>query len=265
MDKQVEPHEGHSQADAGAFATTGSAAGDAKPSAPAAGDKGVAVRVLVMQLVGYLCMAGLWCACAESDGPSWILAVGACVFIAIFIAAYPFAVRTPSSAIARIMPALAGACGIAFSLVCDSDAAWMPWFVSMAAVLVLVAFLYELLRADRAHMIFSMSTTLFSGLLALCALGWSVAPAVHRLGAVMAANPAVGWATAVVMALVPVLLGVASVLWAVRMSPADYARIPTDGGRAADATRHVWIAWGLMPVMLYGAVVAIASWVLLVI
>lgn len=237
------------------------------PLAQANGGPGLVVRTLFVEFVAYLCMAVLWFAPATSTEPFAVSPWPACevfVFVAIVAALYPFRLRTPSQLAARVAAVVMALGGLVASFREPLGNRWMVWLVTLASLLVVGAFLYELLRASRTRMIFSLSTTMSAGLIALCGMGWCMLPQLHLWGEARRRNPAGAWCVLAGMVIAFALLGLASYLWSRGSSVADFVRVDVDPAVVAPSLRNLWLCWGLIPVLLYGAVVAVAAWLVMV-
>lgn len=224
---------------------------------------GMVVRTLLVELVAYLCMAALWFAPATSNDPLATSPWASCeAFVCVLIVAvvYPFRLRTPSQLAARVAAIAMGAGGLLAGFLGPVGGRWMVWMVALASLLVIGAFLYELLRASRTRMIFSLSTTMSAGLIALCGMGWCMLPQLHLWGEARRRNPVGAWCVLAGMFLALALLALASYLWSRGSgSVADFVRVDVDPSIVAPSLRNLWLCWGLIPVLLYGAVVAVAA------
>jgi|GEM_PF-5149141 len=247
--------------DAAAHAAT---AAPAAPGPQTAGlGKGMTMRVLLVQLVGYLCMAAMWFApgvCTAYLSPSPWTALEAFVMLLLFTFTYPFPLRTPSTVAARVAAIAMGVGGVAFSSLDPLGVHWLRWVAALAAALVVGAFLYELLRSSRTRMIYSLSTTVMSGLVGLCGMGWCLLPQMHLWRICLQRNPLRAWCVVAGLVAAFVMLGWASVIWSRRISITDYVRVAVEPGRVIPGLRRVWLCWGLIPVLVFGAAVAVAAW-----
>lgn len=228
---------------------------------------GMVMRTLLVELVGYLCMAALWFAPATSTVPYAASPWAACeafVFVVIVALLYPFRLRTPSQMAARVAAIAMGLGGLVASFREPMGGRWMVWMVALASLLVIGSFLYELLRATRTRMIFSLSTTMAAGIVSLCGMGWCMLPQLHLWGEARQRNPVAAWFVFAGMVLAFLLLGLASYLWSRgSASVADFVRVDVDPTIVAPSVRNLWLCWGLIPVLLYGAVVAVAAWLVI--
>lgn len=128
-----------------------------------------------------------------------------------------------------------------------SQETWAAGIVVLLIVLVLVSFARQMARENRVHLIRSLSHGVTGGVAMIAAPGWCFLPDFMKEcgGATGLASTAVG-VSCVVIVVLAVLLAGASYLWA----------------RDADPTPrvdHPYIGLGLMPVMLMGPVIAVAS------
>lgn len=247
----------------------------AKAAPPEGGDpafapfsRDMALRVILIQLVGYVCMAVLWLiptATGEPLSPSLWAAIEVMAMIVIVVFAYPFDVRTPSPWAARVAALAMGVDGIAFT-VCSSGNSleWLRWMVVSAGVLIIGAFLYELLRTNRSRMIYSLSTTLTAGFVALCGTGWTAMPILRSWESAYYLHSALEWGVLAFMIVMLILLGVVSVVWIRKTSMADFVRVDVKPEQIKPALSRVWIGWGLMPVLIYGAVIVISGWLVFI-
>lgn len=250
--------------DAAAHAATAAPTAPGPQTAQTAGlGKGMTMRVLLVQLVGYLCMAAMWFApgvCTAYLSPSPWTALEAFVMLLLFTFTYPFSLRTPSTVAARVAAIAMGVGGVAFSFLDPLGVHWLRWVAALAAALVVGAFLYELLRSSRTRMIYSLSTTVMSGLVGLCGMGWCLLPQMHLWRICLQRNPMRAWCVVAGLVAAFVMLGWASVIWSRRISITDYVRVAVEPGRVIPGLRRVWLCWGLIPVLVFGAAVAVAAW-----
>lgn len=250
--------------DAAAHAATAAPTAPGPQTAQTAGlGKGMTMRVLLVQLVGYLCMAAMWFApgvCTAYLSPSPWTALEAFVMLLLFTFTYPFPLRTPSTVAARVAAIAMGVGGVAFSFLDPLGVHWLRWVAALAAALVVGAFLHELLRSSRTRMIYSLSTTVMSGLVGLCGMGWCLLPQMHLWRICLQRNPMRAWCVVAGLVAAFVMLGWASVIWSRRISITDYVRVAVEPGRVIPGLRRVWLCWGLIPVLVFGAAVAVAAW-----
>lgn len=123
---------------------------------------------------------------------------------------------------------------------------WDFWALAAGAllvVLVIFSFARQMLREDRSHLIRALSHAVTSGVAAIAVAGWCFLPDLYAL--VMKGNVAAIVAL-VVIALLAVALGVASYFWVRDADPAPTALRP-------------WIGIGLLPVMLMGVTIPVAT------
>lgn len=125
---------------------------------------------------------------------------------------------------------------------------WAAGVVGLLVALVLVSFARQMAREDRSHLIRSLSHGVTGGVAMIAAPGWCFLPDLFAACRAADGGPAltVAWAACAVIAVLAVLLGIASYLWARDANPVEGAA-------------HPWLGIGLMPVMFLGPVVAVAS------
>ena len=127
-----------------------------------------------------------------------------------------------------------------------SAAAWCAGVAGLLVVLVVAAFIRQMARPQRTDMIVQLAHMVTDGVASIAASGWCFLPMLfHEAGA------ADVWRIVCVVVVVAgaVALAVVSRLWYRETQP-----LP--GARAA------WVGFGLLPVMLIGALVGIAALVM---
>ncbi len=127
-----------------------------------------------------------------------------------------------------------------------SAAAWCAGVAGLLVVLVVAAFIRQMARPQRTDMIVQLAHMVTDGVVSIAASGWCFLPMLfHEVGA------ADVWRIVCVVVVVAgaVALAVVSRLWYREAQP-----LP--GARAA------WVGFGLLPVMLTGALVGIAALVM---
>ncbi|OZG66009.1 hypothetical protein [Bifidobacterium eulemuris] len=126
---------------------------------------------------------------------------------------------------------------------CD---AWALGAGGLLVLLVVFAFGRQMAREERSHLIRSLSHSVTSGTAAISVGGWAFLPTL--LAAVPESTEAV--VALVVIVAFAIALAVASVYWLREADPDP-------------AARHPWVGIGMLPVMLMGVTVALATLVLM--
>ncbi|OZG62977.1 hypothetical protein BLEM_0242 [Bifidobacterium lemurum] len=125
---------------------------------------------------------------------------------------------------------------------CD---AWALGAGGLLVLLVVFAFGRQMAREERSHLIRSLSHSVTSGTAAISVGGWAFLPTL--LAAVPESTEAV--VALVVIVVFALALAFASVYWLREVDPDP-------------AARHPWVGVGMLPVMLMGVTVALATLVL---
>lgn len=127
---------------------------------------------------------------------------------------------------------------------------WYSWALVVGlllVVLVVFSFGRQMARANRSHLIRSLSHAVTSGVASIAVAGWCFLP---DLGTMISRNTTVGAIAVIVLVVLAAALVVASILW-VRDSDPD------------PNASHPWIGIGLLPVMLMGVTIAATTLVIM--
>lgn len=227
--------------------------------------RGKVVPMLLVQAAAYLVMV---LAAVVSVAAGWtdIAALGVwgripgfiaiAAVLLVFVACWPLRATLAD----RVASVVFGAASVAFAVTplvwtmgllerspkfaqCD---AWALGAGGLLVLLVVFAFGRQMAREERSHLIRSLSHSVTSGTAAISVGGWAFLPtllasATENMAAVVALVVIVAFAVA---------LAFASVYWLREVDPDP-------------AARHPWIGVGMLPVMLMGVTVALATLVLM--
>lgn len=185
---------------------------------------------------------------------NWFAAAVALVILVLFLVFWPFR----GTLLDRIVTAVFGV----VSLVCavgpfagkwlkDSAATyqtneWDFWALAagvLLVILVVFSFARQMLREDRSHLIRALSHAVTSGVAAIAVAGWTFLP---NLYALVGKGSVYAIIAVVVIVLLALALGVASYYWLLDADPAPSAVRP-------------WFGIALLPVMILGVTIAVAT------
>ncbi|WP_394955698.1 hypothetical protein [Scardovia wiggsiae] len=202
-------------------------------------------------------------------------AAAACFVVIVYAYFYPFGRVSPTVLVPRIAAIWEACAGLCMAIIAADIKTWLTGIGTATAVMVVGAFLVELLRRERRHLIVSLSSTLAAGAMGLFAAGWGVFPSPRGLSGIFSAHPAFAWAvTAAVVLSVIILMGV-SALWVKNEieSGGRKGTQDTAGGNSNDilhnsndlrdngvhnsvahsyADRYTWSGIAMIPVMVAG-------------
>jgi hypothetical protein len=227
-------------------------------------DSGRGKGVIGVQLIAYsmLLLSGL----AVSLWPisavilCWIIVVGAAMLGALLFW-WPFDDTVTTSLVERGVSGVTGLCAFVASavvvprLVMEVDAgsesrasltSWAVVFGTLVTVLVIIAFITQMLRRVRSHLIRSLSHAVFGGIACVSAAGWSFLPLLIGIAkSAGGVKHVVGFVLVVLVVLVILLsLGAAASSW-------------WNEDTAKEA--YVRVGIGLLPVMVGGIAVYMAT------
>lgn len=225
---------------------------------------------LLVQAVSYALLVGL--ACLSGSGAPTSFSFSFTAFaVAVMIMLFAFFTPLRDGVPGRVVALVLGFVAMVFAstpflgeLVFSGDDRWTPrdmdspylnaaaWFAGVAGLLValvVAAFIRQMARARRTDMIVRMSHMVADGVASICASGWCFLP--------LLIHEAVESDVWRLLCLVAVVAGVVALALVSRLWYRD-AR-PLDGAPAP------WIGFGLMPVMLSGALVGVAALVMLLV
>ncbi|EJD64982.1 hypothetical protein HMPREF9156_00857 [Scardovia wiggsiae F0424] len=140
-------------------------------------------------------------------------AAAACFIVIVYAYFYPFGRVSPTVLVPRIAAIWEACAGLCMAIIAADIKTWLTGIGTATAVMVVGAFLVELLRRERRHLIASLSSTLAAGAMGLFAAGWGVFPSPRGLGGIFSAHPAFAWAVTAVVALSVIILMGVSALW----------------------------------------------------
>ena len=202
-------------------------------------------------------------------------AAAACFIVIVYAYFYPFGRVSPTVLVPRIAAIWEACAGLCMAIIAADIKTWLTGIGTATAVMVVGAFLVELLRRERRHLIASLSSTLAAGAMGLFAAGWGVFPSPRGLGGIFSAHPAFAWAVTAVVALSVIILMGVSALWVKNEIEAGSGESiqPAAGGSANDilrnnndlhdnglhnsvahsyADRYTWSGIAMIPVMVVG-------------
>lgn len=124
-------------------------------------------------------------------------------------------------------------------------AAWLAAVGALLVVLIVVSFARQMARAERSHLIRSLSHNVLEGMAMISNTGWCFLPVYMSLSDAGADN-LVMIVSAVVMVLLGLTLAAASRWWMAEADPDEHARAP-------------WVGITVLPVMFCGALIPVAG------
>lgn len=228
-------------------------------------------KVLAVELVAYAILIVLalipGVSYGDSDVPSVVsfTVVGSVAMIALMTVFNPFRDGVAGHVISVVAGLLSAVCATTMMLgrvifppdFAGNDLFWMQegWIAGVGGLLILlivISFARQMAREERSHLIRSLSHNIVEGVAMISCAGWCFLPSILPVDFGESASttqhvslPVWGCSVAVVVA-VAVVLGVCSYLWNRDADPEPTANRP-------------WIGRALLPVMLTGAVVGVAS------
>ncbi|WP_144427353.1 hypothetical protein [Scardovia inopinata] len=200
-------------------------------------------------------------------GPfSIFTAVAACMVTLVFVYFYPFG-RTAQTALPpRLSAVFMVLAGLVSSMVALTPPVWLRIMGIAAAIMVIAAFLVELLRKERRHLIASLSTTLMSGAMGFLASGWGVFPSPRGLGSFWSVHPLFSFCATLLAAVLLIAVMGVSALWVKDENHQLHDRTQRSTDRSAPAQAqpsartsrraepYAWVGLAMIPVMICGLI-----------
>ncbi len=216
--------------------------------------RAVVLRALCANAIAIivLCIARIF----TPDDQGFSLVTGAIAFAItlVYVYLFPFERTTPTPLASRISTVAMALIGLGATIMVPTVNMWFIAVLTAAGILVVCAFLFELLRKTRQQLIISISSVIYSGAIALCASGWGVFGQLKNAIDMFSNHPVFsGITTGLILLAIIGLITVLSV-WPKNFDGSINQNTPLASNESQ------WVAAALIPTLIAGVIPAVLSW-----